>query len=135
MRLARSRAKRWRLEAAALAWQRQVAEHSIPSARPGSIPMTRTVGRPCSRFEGGARPLLARDEQELGAAVGDDVAHLGRRQRRVEGHRHGADQVAGEVDDVPLGPVLGEQRDPVALRHPGRGQARRRLSGAPARTP
>ena len=61
------------------------------------------------------RPVVVEDP--AGAAVEQDVGDLGRVERRVDRHGHRAQQVAGEVDDVPLRAVGGEQRHPVAPGH------------------
>ncbi len=54
-------------------------------------------------------------EDEAAAAVFEDVCHLVGRQRDVDRHQRGAQEVAGEVDQVPLRAVGGEERDAVAL--------------------
>jgi hypothetical protein len=53
-------------------------------------------------------------EEEDGAGVVDDVARLRRRERRVDGHVHGAGELAAHVRNHPLGRTLRDDRHAVA---------------------
>ncbi len=69
--------------------------------------------------------LLARDEEHARARVFEDVAHLIGRLRRVDGDVDRAEAEDGEVDNRPVGAVLGEERHAVTLLHAERRQAQR----------
>ena len=65
-----------------------------------------------------------RDDGDAGAGVGEDVADLRRRQRRINRHRDHADRLRREIDEDPLGPALADDGEPV----PG-GEADRQQAG------
>ena len=56
-------------------------------------------------------------EDPPGPAVEEDVGDLSRGQGRIDRHRHRAQEVAREVDHVPLRPVGREQGHAIALGH------------------
>ena len=64
-----------------------------------------------------------RDDGDAGAGVGEDVPDLRRRQRRIDRHGDDADRLRREIDQDPLGPALGHDRQPVAGGKAGRQQA------------
>ena len=61
--------------------------------------------------------------RDCGARVREDSVHLRGQQGRVDRHQHGAEVLDREVDDVPVGPIAGKERDPVALADAEAGQA------------
>jgi hypothetical protein len=67
------------------------------------------------------------DDDATGAAVGEYVLDLGRRQRRVDRDGDGADAQQGVVGQEPLGPVFREDGDAVALLDPGGPPGQREL--------
>ena len=62
--------------------------------------------------------LLARGEDDRGAAVVEDEGHLFRGEHHVDGVDHGPGPQGGMVGDHPLPPVGRVQRDAVAGPHP-----------------
>ena len=55
--------------------------------------------------------------------IGQDVADLGRGQGRIDRYGDASRRQDGKVGDHPLGPAVGQDRDPVACLHPERAQA------------
>ena len=56
-----------------------------------------------------------RDEHGLRFRVGEDVAHLRGRERRIDRHIRAAEREHGHVGERPLRAVLGQDRDVIAL--------------------
>ena len=60
---------------------------------------------------------LRADQRHAAARISEDVDHLLGAHRRVERNTHRSQGLDGEIGDGPLGPVLGNDGDPVPRRH------------------
>ena len=72
--------------------------------------------------------LAVRDHRQPRAAILEDVAHLRRRQRGIDGHGHRAGGQDRQVGQQPLGSAVGNDGDAIARPNAKRAQTERQIS-------